>query len=484
MSVFDWFKTKATKEAADVTIQTVRRPLYRDWTDDYTVNKELTRGLYHNTFPGTKLGGSLAYVPIATPVNFMGLPIPVCDTKDENLLSEIDELTKFYAPKIPGINTFCHTDGTIWAWPYWSSKNNKLNCEIIDDDAMNWIVRDLETREIIKLVSDEEILLTVDLNKQVTIKRRRTFTTKEIIIEYFGTEVSIPQNLRSVRLKNVFNVIPIPFSNNPDPGQIRGHSEYERIVTDIKDYHDIDLALSKLLAKWQPKLVQYGGSNANEWLENIEKLNGWTSASEIDISAVDLLFNRYEQEKTEMLWPERAHEGYIAAKVQKFRKIVEASGVPEIFWGLKTEGNNASVEESRDNAIKFVQRKQDDKNEPYKILYEKSLEIIRFMKMESPAPPIEITWNDLDNVSDEVRSIIFKNITEGVSKLMSSAAVSKEWMHKYLLEMYPSFTEQEVDDYIKGIAGMAKHKQFVNSSYADVSDFDGDEAFDLPDGTE
>ena len=38
------------------------------------------------------------------------------------------------------------------------------------------------------------------------------------------------------------------------------------------------------------------------------------------------------------------HEAYESA-LNKFRKIVEGSGIPEICWGVKVEGNLASAEE-------------------------------------------------------------------------------------------------------------------------------------------
>ena len=105
--------------------------------------------------------------------------------------------------------------------------------------------------------------------------------------------------------------------------------------------------------------------------------------------------------------------------------------------------------------------------------------------MEQPAPELIVKWNDLDAVSDEVRAKIFQTVADGGSKLISSAAVSKEWLHKFLTEMYPKFTEDDVQDYITGISGMAKHKQFLDASYTEVLDFNNDDQdadFDLPDG--
>ena len=90
MSLFDWFKKKPTIESSNVIKGLARMPVSKDWTDQYTVNSELTRGLYHNTYPGMKLAGGLAYPPIAIPVNFMGLPVPKpVDDNDETTKAEL-----------------------------------------------------------------------------------------------------------------------------------------------------------------------------------------------------------------------------------------------------------------------------------------------------------------------------------------------------------------------------------------------------------
>lgn len=481
MGVFDWLKRKNTQESNNVIKQHPRMPITKDWTDKYTVNSDLTRGLYFNTYPGLKLAGGLAYPPIAIPVNFMGLPIPKpVNNNDEELQKELNDLIEQKSKKITLINTFCHVDGTIWVWPFWSTKKNNLIWELIDDDSVPTIVRDVETKDIIKIVTDEELTITTGYNEEVNVKRRRTFTKSEIVIEWFGTESLIPGNLKSVRMRNVFNVIPIPFSNNVAPGDVRGHSDYERIITDLKDYHDIDLAGSTIIAKFQPKLVQET-VNADEWIKNILNTNGWSSASEIDIANLDLILN-ITGEKTDILWPERAYEAYIETKKQKFHKLVQASGCPEIVWGLKTEGNNASVETSMDGLMKFTHGKQDQNTDNYNYLITVSIQIKRFVNMNSPAPEIITTWDDLDAVSDEVRSIIFKNFSEGVNKLISIAGITKTQIYKLYKQMYPSLTDETIEDFIIGLSDMAQFKQYQNASYTEALDFnngDSDNGFDL-----
>ena len=486
MGLFDWFKTKQTADNNDVLKTNIPRPVYKDWTNNMSANISLTRNLYHNTYPGMKLAGGLAFPPIAIPVNFMGIPVPKpADSTDEKTKEELDDLVLQFSDLMKQIHTFCSVDGTVWIWPFYSRKADRLIWEFIDDDSISTIVKDIETGDIIKIISEEEIMFTVDYEKDVFLKRRRTFTPQEITFEYYGTDVVIPQELKSVRVRNPFNVIPIPFANNPDPRQKRGHSDYERIITDLKDYHNIDLARSEMLAKFKPKMM-VAANNPTEWLENQLKANNWSATSEFDIAAIDLIINKNNgvtPESLQILWLDSANAPYAETLEQKFMKIVEASGTPEIVWGLKTKNNSNSAEVSLDGLIKFVHGKQDQITKAYHYLISTSLKIKRFMRFDQAVPEIEIEWNDLDAVSDEVRAKIFKNFAEGMSKLISVAGITKEQVFKMFEQMYPTATEDDFEDFKKGLTDMANHVQYTKADFTMTRDLNGmtsDTDDDLP----
>ncbi|HUT43481.1 MAG TPA: hypothetical protein VMW95_04010, partial [Desulfobacterales bacterium] len=94
------------------------------------------------------------------------------------------------------------------------------------------------------------------------------------------------------------------------------------------------------------------------------------------------------------------------------------------------------------------------------------------------------TWNDLDAVSDETRSVIFKNIADGVSKLNAVAGWTPEMLHKFMLGMYPEITDENYEEFKKGLGEMAEHKQFTDASYTEALDYNkgnSDTDNDLPD---
>ena len=472
-SAFIWFKdlifgkTESETKSKDVTRNARQSPGIVDWTDSYSSNITLTRGLYHNTYPGFKLAGGLAFTPIAVPVWFMGLPIPEpVDEADATTAEELAALLEKFIIPIQQIHTECHRDGTVWVWPHWSAKKNDLMWEFIRDDLVTDIIRDLETREVVKIVTDEQITITTDYQKTAIVRRKREFTKTNITVRYiYGS--SLIGNLKDVSMRNTTGLLPIPFSNNVESDEVRGHSDYERIITDLKDYHDIDLARSNMLSKFNAKLV-LTCDDFSTWKTN----NGVSSVAEIDIAKTDfIVLQNKDREAVDILYPETAHEAYSSALVQKFQKIVEASGIPEIAWGLKTTGNVASVEESMGTLVKFVRDKQTMKNDSYKKLFTTSLKILRAVNISSVPPEIKISWNDMDAVSDEVRSKIFNNFAKGIEIVTKSASITKDQLFKFWRDLYPGMTVDNYKEFEKGISSMAQHNQFNAMSYQEGLDF-------------
>lgn len=461
---FSWFKSKKTIDSAQKTKQDARRPVNIDWTDSLACNTELTAGVYHNSYPGLKLAGGLAFPPIVIPVWMMGLPIVIVDNDEDQ--SIIDNILIDRHSQLIQLHIECHRDGTIWVWPKWSAKKNNLVWEYMPDSTVSDIIIDMETRDIVKIITDEEIQITTGYNTTAYIRRRRHFTKSRIDVFYMSGKSAIPEGLKDKSVRNPLGNLPIPFPNNKDLNSARGHSDLERILPDLKDYHDIDLQRSYLLSKFSPKQVQTVKSPA-DWKTN----NGLSSINDLDIATIDFILNMPD-EKTEFVYPQSAYEAYSETLKQKFRKIVEASGVPEIAWGLKTTGNHASVAESMSSFIQFVHNKQQQKNEPYKKLFEASLSLMKAAKFGKNNNEIKISWNPMDSVSDEVKSIVFKNFAQGMAALTQSAAITKQQQFELWKKMYPDATEEDLSEYIVGISDTAGHNRANSASYAEFLDFE------------
>ena len=459
-NVFSWFKGAA--EVTNPTKRARRAPAPRDWTDSLQVNSELTKGLYHNSYPGLKLAGSLAYNPIAVPVAFMGLPIPVVDN-DDRAEEELKTILEAMTDKIKQIHIQCHREGTIWIWPKFNTKKG-LIWEFIPDDVVSDIIRDLNTGDIIRIQTDENITLSIGDGNVATVRRTRVFSALRVDTRFTG---DVPEGVRDKVSRNPAGILPIPFSNNADGDETRGHSDYERIITDLKNYHDVDLAESNILAKFTPKMVVNHITDIEDYAKNQGYSDSTDMFENIELGSIDIVLNTKEEEVL-FEFPERATESYTKKLQQIFHKIIEASGIPEIAWGLKTEGNLASVEENMSILMNYVKDKQDQKVQDYKLLFTVSLSLLSTAQVLQVVPDLSIAWNRLDSVSDKTKAEIFKNFATGLASIIKVAGLTEEQLYTLWKLNFPQVTEETLDEFKDGLIAMSAHTVRTNSSLDDV----------------
>lgn len=468
-TTFQWGKNKS--QITNPTKKQPPRPAQINYTEYPVANAELTQGLYHNSFPGLKLAGSMAYAPIATPVSFMGLPIPV--TENEEAQKEIENLIlKPFKDKISSIHTQSHREGTIWIWPFYDSESMRLVWEFIPDESVSDIIIDIRTKEVIKIVTDEELCIATDYNESITVRRKRVFTREKISVTWEGSGAS---GMENEVYRNPVGAMPVPFPNNNDGDGHRGYSDYERIVADLKAYADISEAELTMLSKFKPKMVQFFSTSVDEWLLN----NGISTLAELDTVTQDFIMNKFEAEDTKFIFPQGSFEAYETALKRIYKKIVEGSPMPEILWGIATDGNHASAEKDMDTFVMYVKRKQSQHTSPWLTLYQKSIDLLVMAGRMRPVNDLDVRWNELSAISEETKAKIFEMFASGMSALINAAGITKEQVHSLWRKMYPEETEESFEIFKEQLAKMASHKQFKDADYVEVmgsteSDLDDD----------
>ena len=136
------------------------------------------------------------------------------------------------------------------------------------------------------------------------------FTGWRIVMGQLGND------LMDKTSRNILGILPIPFANMPGIDESRGHSDYERILYDLKDYHDIDYARSEILTKFKPKMIQEV-SDVKEWMRN----NGYDSLTAVDPWSIDFVVNIAGKEKTTFETARGATESYEKALENKYWKL-------------------------------------------------------------------------------------------------------------------------------------------------------------------
>lgn len=454
MGLLDFFFSRRGNENMTRHRRTPRGKV--DWTEQVSVDRDLTYGLYHNEAPGLKLAGSLAFAPIAVPVWFMG--IPIAESDDDRTQELLTELCEQFSTLMQKMHTESHRDGTIWIWPYFSAERRRVMWEVVPDTSASIVARDLVTGLVSKVVFNEDLMVSDESGQTVSVNRKRTFTRDTVKTEWSGSNMA-GLNLVNEIMPNISRSLPIPFANNADAGEIRGHSDYERIIYDLKNYHEIELMQSTILAKFNPKLV----ATTNEpstWLKN----NGYRTINDVDVASSDLFLNM-QDEKVEIVFPSTAYEAYEKALKRIFRKIVEGSVVPEICWGVKVEGNLASAEEQMGMLLLFVEDKRAQKVEPYKELFIASLRLMGIARMQRVDPDIRVVWGNLDKLSARTKADVFKAFAEGAASLVGRGAATKQQLYELWNSLYPAATIETYEEFVMGLAEMAKHKQYVDADW-------------------
>jgi hypothetical protein len=285
----------------------------------------------------------------------------------------------------------------------------------------------------------------------------------------------LPTELKAGTVRNPIGMLPVPFSCEADGDDIRGHSIYGRIISDLKAYHDIDLSLSTLLAKFKIKLLL-----GTEDPDAFAQANGFDDAknmfSDLDISTIDLMIHRPESgdEKPELMSPPlEAYQAFMDALKMKFRKVIEGSGLPEIAWGLKTEGNLASVQENMSTLMMYVRGDQRECTNPWIKVFTASLQLMNIVNMNNTDFELTVEWNDLDSINDETKSIIFKNFAEGINKIMSVAGMTKHQLHRLWNMNFPNATEDDFEKFVRGLGDMAAFKALANADPLTAMDAGG-----------
>lgn len=465
-SLFSWGRSQSDNDLNEKTkVQRSTRAI-TDFTDKWSVNPALTTGIYNNTYRGLKLAG-FGFNVINVPVSFMGLPI--VSAENEEAQDFLNDLIVNNSKQCRSIHTHSHRDGTIWVYPKYSEKKG-LEWVMIPDQNVKKIVRGIETGEIVQITNEEEIAVNSEnYDSELTITKKVIYTESKIKTEYQGG--LIPSPISSRTTGNPAGVAPVNFPNNPDINMSRGHSDYERLVSDLKSYHDVFLAAITGTAKFSSKMVQTA-KDFKTWCVNNGFGSDGSGISDLDIGAIDFIIN-LEGEKTEFIHATDLADAYQKILKIIFHKMVELSGIPEIAWGLKTEGNLASVEENMAILMQYCKDKQQQKIEPYQKLINATARLLVIAGIIPEPGEIKISWDALNATSEATRAEIFKNYAEALSKFVSVASLTKEQLFRFWKINFPSLTKESFEEWMDGIDGMTAHVVKTKSSATDLLELQG-----------
>jgi len=430
------------------------RPGSMDREGGLQANSEMLKALYEGTYQGLQFASPLVFPPIATIVALMGIPVPKSD--DPRTQEALDGITAQMQDRFCKLHRRSLLHGTAWRFPRYDQACG-LVWEELPDTIIADILVDIASNRIKEIHTSEQIKVRVRESVSETLQRSRHFLPDRVSVKYNIGRYA------DYTARNVGNVLPVPFSNETDESEIRGHSMFSRVLRDLKDYHDIDYRVSTILAKFSPKMVQQVG-NPKEWAKtNAGTENVKAAFESINIFEKDLVVNMAEKETTSFVFaPSDATAAHENALRRKFLKVVEGTGIPEIFWGPLATGNHATTEEQWQQAINRVEEIRLQYAEAYRTLYRGSLNVLQVANAETYAGNIETTWNRLSSVSEKTKADILRGFGSAVSSMMNSGTMTLRQLHALWNQMNPESGIGAFEEFKAELMECAKYKHFVN----------------------
>lgn len=469
------FSSSTTSESNSMTRTRGGNTAYNLTFPD-TVNYDLAMDLYYNTRSGYKLGAFFCHSIIFIPMAFMGFPHfdieEIEKTPDQEFWTErLDFYNEKYFMNKQQIQKLCHIAGTILIYPWFDLKAGYVKWLFIKPKYITDVFVNPDTHELTGIVTTINYTFYGEDGKYYYFTEKKKFTAKKIITTRTG---NIPPNVRELEIrKNPAGILPVVFTNDVEPGEFEGHSEFERILPIVKAYSEINLRAHEEAANMKAKLIQ-NVDDYKTWMKN----NGFDDISDVSIENVDFIINKGDTEKTEIIVPKNLIDNHIKLMNLDFWGVVEGSGIPEICWGLKTEGNHASAKEQMMVFLSYVSLKQKQVENPYLDLINATFKLEAIAYNQTPPEDVINRWNELDAMTEVERSEIFSNWATGLQKLIDSHAIDLQGVHEILLSLTKDLITSDFEEFKKQLTEYGTLRGFLDAGFNGQMDFQ-DQEMDL-----
>jgi hypothetical protein len=434
-----------------------------------TVNYDLAMDLYYNKRAGYKLGAFFCHSIIFMEMAFMGFPHYDIEDLDNIKNKEFwEEKLKYYNETFymmkQHIEKITLIAGTFLVYPWFDSKTGLVKWMIIKPKFITDIFIDPLTQETTGLLIERKYTYYNDVNKYFYFTEKILYEKNKITITRTG---SVPSQLKPLEIRrNPIGILPIVFTNDVEPGEFEGHSEFERILPIIKAYAQINLRAHEECANIKAKLIQQV-NDAKIWKKN----NNCVDINDFSIEDTDFILN-VEGEETKIEVPQNLVDNNIKLMNLDFWGIVEGTGIPEICWGLKTEGNHASAAEQMAVFLAYIGLKRKQFTSPFLELVTISFKLEGQAYNQELPENIIITWNDLSLLTEVEKSEIFKNWSEGFEKLAGVHSISLEDIHEILIKLTDGTITHDFSDFKNQCKEYGAFRSFLDQEYGGMRDFE------------
>lgn len=466
------FKERLSGRASrqlDMTKKQPGRPEMVDKTGGLVADSATLEGLYYGTDVRTQFAAPLAFTPIAVPVSLMGIPTPVPAEDDQATKDAVKQIIAMFSDDMPVIHRDAQLFGTSWRWPRLDARNMQLVWENIPDATISDIELDVVSGDILAIHTHEMIKISYGENKVATVERKRKITRERIDVKWVQKGAGL--NLQDSSMVNTFGFLPVPLGHDCSGSAWRGHSVYTRVIRLMKATHEIELKRDQILADFSPKLIQEV-ENVETWLAN----NGMDTLCDIDPFSDSFFLNIKDKEATKFEHlPATATQQHTEALVDNQKRLVIGSGVPELFWPLLATGNSASTDTQKNLGVAYVNSLRTEASKTYEALFNMSLTILGYINLRQ-YQPVTVKWNEFDMVAPEIRAQLFASVATGIGQIVQFASAGKEDILYFWKSFFPTFPQEDLEQFAAGMMDMAQHKAVTVTDPASLLDLGAGDA--------
>ena len=424
------------------------------------VDVKLTRQLYRNTNNMYAMSAHLVKPIIDSNCSFIGIPeIRSANKKTLKTVDDFKKLLPFHQ-----IHRISEREGTAYIWPQIDQKG-KIKFVIIRPETVEDIPIDPVTKEISAfIIVDQFNYKTKDRNthnmKTTVTVDKDTITTVNVCDEakYSGTKV----------VKNVFGFIPIvPFVNDAEPWEVRGHSEIENIEPQLKWYNDISVEAGRAQKRDGHPKMQVTANDPETWVDNNFGVGTWESLksgrASLRIDDRNFFINQAaqtaeeESEVVSYIESNRVTGEYNVLSEKSFTNIIEGSQTLEIVMGASMGTSLSSVREQRPVYIKKIERKQIQYEASWRLVVKIALDILSFATFNKyETESFVFVWPTPDFASEQEKASTLNTLSTSLIKAKQANILSDKEIYESLKVLDILQVEQDYATHVKEIEETAK----------------------------
>jgi hypothetical protein len=445
-----------------------QRPGRRIMDGGVQANEELYRGLYHGTAKGWQFASPLCYIPINVLTIMMGYPTPVADEGPQKDATQaaLNYIMSELSTRVVSTHRGSLITGNAWRWPVFNSRLadsqgnlGAIGLDALPDAVVCDVLLDVQSGRTVSVLTDEYIRLKTGENKFLDTERKRRYDHDRVSTRWYGQR---PAGVEDGVMLNVAEMLPENFATDADEGEIRGHGKFERPLRVLKDYHDLAFRKAETLSRFKVKQVQTVADPSTWRKEN--GLETDQAFAEFDAASADLILNRMnETTKYEFLSAD-ATAAIEKAMETDFYLIVEATGMPELFWGPLATGNHASTDSDILLATEFAKSTQDEFGPHWFNILQGALRLMSIARGDRYGS-FRVKWNKFSMVSPEVKSKILLAWAQAASTFINSGSCTKQQLYAMWCDLYSEYAAGTFEEFSAGMDDMGAFKQFLGEQF-------------------